>query len=142
MRGFTVKIIMRAKVSEVMALYAEAGWWKCPEGKRRHCHRTVQRMLSGSFAVAGAFAGAKLVGMGRCLSDGAGDAYIQDVVVLKACRGRGLGLRIITTLMKQARKQGIDWIGLIAEPGTAKFYRKLGFQPMTGHVPMLRKYQR
>jgi membrane protein insertase Oxa1/YidC/SpoIIIJ len=32
---------------------------------------------------------------------------------------------------------GLTWIGLVAEPGTQKFYEKLGFHPLTGFQPML-----
>ena len=77
--------------------------------------------------------------MGRALSDLASDAYIQDVVVLKPYRGKGIGKKIIQVLIKRLREKGVDWIGLIAEPGTAPFYEKLGFKPMAGHVPL--KYE-
>ena len=32
---------------------------------------------------------------------------------------------------------GIQWIGLIGEPGTGPFYERLGFRPLEGYVPML-----
>jgi aralkylamine N-acetyltransferase len=36
----------------------------------------------------------KMIGMGRALSDLTSDAYIQDVTVLKAFRGKGIGKKL------------------------------------------------
>jgi len=74
--------------------------------------------------------------MGRAISDGASDAYIQDVTVLAAFRGQGIGARLIALLRDRLVERGIGWIGLVAEPGTEAFYRRLGFEVMAGHVPM------
>jgi spermidine synthase len=63
------------------------------------------------------------------------DAYIQDVVVLRQFRGCGIGGQIIQTLINGLKKNGVDWIGLIGEPGTGRFYESLGFRPMAGHTP-------
>ncbi len=76
-----------------------------------------------------------MIGMGRALSDLSSDAYIQDVVVLRDYRGRGIGRQIIRTLITCLKEHGVDWIGLIGEPGTHRFYESLGFGPMTGHTP-------
>ena len=74
--------------------------------------------------------------MGRALSDMASDAYIQDVAVLNEFQGRGIGKKIIQTLITELQKNGVDWIGLIAQPGTSGFYENLGFQVLEGHVPL------
>jgi ribosomal protein S18 acetylase RimI-like enzyme len=66
--------------------------------------------------------------MGRVISDGASDGYIQDVVVLPEFRGRGIGREIIRRLTDRCVAAGLTWIGLVAEPGTQKFYETLGFQ--------------
>jgi spermidine synthase len=76
-----------------------------------------------------------MIGMGRALSDLSSDAYIQDVVVLRDYRGQGIGRQIIRTLITGLRAHGVDWIGLIGEPGTHRFYESLGFWPMSGHTP-------
>ncbi len=78
----------------------------------------------------------KLIGMGRALSDLVSDAYIQDVTVLKEYRGRGIGKDIIQTLIKTLKENNVDWIGLVAEPGTSFFYEPLGFETLKDHVPL------
>ena len=87
--------------------------------------------------VASAWAGDELVGMGRVLSDGFSDAYIQDVVVLRNFRGKGIGGRLVAHLRDRCIDLGILWVGLIAEPGTTSFYERLGFNAMPGNVPMV-----
>jgi ribosomal protein S18 acetylase RimI-like enzyme len=92
--------------------------------------------VAGSALFAGAFENTKMIGMGRALSDQASDAYIQDVAVLKEFQGRGIGKKIIQTLIAGLNAWGVDWIGLIAEPGTTGFYEELGFELLEGHVPL------
>ncbi len=116
---------------DIEKLYRDALWWQ------REWDRTfISPMVKGSFLFAGAFWEGRQVGMGRVISDGVSDAYIQDVVVLKAFRGRGIGGKLVSFLLGELRRRGIDWIGLVGEPGTEGFYKKLGFEALSGYVPM------
>ena len=74
----------------------------------------------------------RAVGMGRAISDGISDAYIQDVVVLKEYRGMGIGKEIVQNLLNYCLEKNLVWIGLVAEPGTRAFYSPLGFQKLPG----------
>ncbi len=61
-----------------------------------------------------------IIGMGRSISDGVSDAYIQDVVVMPSCRGQGIATRDYSGwLVDRLQEDGIEWIGLIAE---TKYY--------------------
>lgn len=121
-------------IDDVVALYRSAGWWK--EGENPD---GIPDALRGSFAVAAAYRDGALVGMARVLSDGHSDAYIQDVVVLAAHRGAGIGSALVAFCRDLCMAHGIRWVGLIGEPGTQAFYRRLGFSPMEGYVPMLHR---
>lgn len=99
----------------------------------------LRNALPGSCAVAGAFAGDRLVGIARALSDGFSDAYIQDVTTLKEFRGNGIGSKLVTCLIQELQARGIDWIGLVGVPGTENFYTRLGFDAQKGHTLYLRK---
>ncbi|MBQ7208581.1 MAG: GNAT family N-acetyltransferase [Lentisphaeria bacterium] len=110
-------------------LYAAAGW----TGEGGDCS-FVRAAVAGSFLAAGAFEGEQLVGMGRVLSDGCSDAYIQDVVVDPGFRGRGIGGRIVMFLVGELQARGVDWIALVGEPGTENFYARLGFERKDGFV--------
>ncbi|MCU0276752.1 MAG: GNAT family N-acetyltransferase [Acidobacteria bacterium] len=130
-----IKIVASVERAAVKKLYQQAGWWQgsdeTPDGGS-----WIDGMASGSLFFAGAFIGGEMIGMGRAISDGASDAYIQDVTVLTPYRGLGIGGRLIALLRDRLVERGIGWIGLVAEPGTQAFYNRLGFEVLEGHVAM------
>ena len=75
--------------------------------------------------------------MGRVISDGVSDGYIQDLVILPDYRKGGIGREMVSALVKLCIQSGITWIALIAEPDTENFYLPIGFVPMQGHVPLI-----
>jgi GNAT superfamily N-acetyltransferase len=119
---------------QIVKLYRAAGWWKEEMDASK-----INDLIQGSFlfAVAIDISTGRAVGMGRVISDGIADAYIQDLVVQGDWRSWGVGTMILTTLLEECKFRKIGWIGLIAEPGKEEFYRSQGFAPMPGHVPML-----
>ena len=82
--------------------------------------------------------GERIVGMGRAISDGVSDAYIQDVAVDKNHRGKGIGTEITSRLLNRLNSDGVNWVGLIAERGSHLFYERLGFAVMPDATPMVR----
>lgn len=129
----TVSVVPVWDAEEIATLYRFAGWWE----EDSDAFTVIPALFSGSFAVAVAYGrDNKAVGMGRVLSDGISDAYIQDVVVNPRCRGQGIGKHIIQLLVETCLAAGITWIALIAEPGTHTFYAPLGFTVMEDYLPM------
>lgn len=131
-----IKIVQHAAKDDLLSLYLEAGWYDPASGED---DGFLDRIVPNSAIFVGAFDQKKMIGMGRALSDMASDAYIQDIVVLKAYRKQGLGKKIVQMLVKKLKKAGVDWIGLVAQPGTTKFYKSIGFQPLKGHTAL--KYE-
>jgi GNAT superfamily N-acetyltransferase len=129
--GIQVRAVVALPDDVVRGLYQAAGWWQ--PGDREG---DIGAMIRGSACFAAAFDGDRAVGMARVLSDGASDAYIQDVVVLPSHRRRGIGAALVAFLRDWCAGRGIGWVGLVAEPGTTEFYGRLGFDPMEGFVPM------
>ena len=82
--------------------------------------------------------GDEIIGVGRAISDGASDSYLQDITVKKSYRGKGIGSRIIDLLVEHLNRDGLKWIGLIAERGSHGFYDRLGFNKMPNSIPMLK----
>ena len=119
---------------EIVALYRAGGWWK-----EEYKAEDLRFLIRGSFAfvVATDAKSGRAVGMGRVIADGISDGYIQDLVVLPQYRKSGVGRQIVTALVDRCLKEGITWIGLIAEPGTEAFYLPLGFHVLKGHVPLI-----
>ena len=128
-----IELVTQAPVKDMIDLYKDAGWW---ESSYEQNHDFLSRLPEKSSLFAGAFVDNQMVGMGRALSDLCSDGFIQDIVVLKSQRGKGIGRQIVVFLARELQKKGVDWIGLIAEPGTTPFYSKLGFKPLKDHIPM------
>lgn len=61
------------------------------------------------------------------LLDKHGVAKIGRVAVVKAARGRGLGLRVMETVLAEARRLGFTWAMLDSQTYAIPFYEKLGF---------------
>ncbi len=118
---------------QIITLFKDAGWWDETYGTGEFIPLIVRR----STVFIGAFDGDRLVGMGRAISDGVSDAYIQDVVVLQEYRGRGIGKMVVEEIVRRLKRRGIDWIGLISTPGQEGFYQTMGFETMSKYTPML-----
>ena len=125
MREFPPEFLRAAR-----ELYLENGW--IDENASPDFPRNA---FAGSFLVAAAFApGGRLAGVGRSLSDGVSDAYIQDVMTAKEFRRRGVGRMVTVALVEELKRRGVDWIGLVGVPGTEKFYAECGLVPAPGHT--------
>ena len=129
----SVHIVKEWDTNELVELYKAGGWWL-----QEHDPAYIPELVRGSFAFAVATEGdsGPPVGMGRVISDGIADAYIQDLVVIARCRGKGEGGKIVQALLRFCFSRNITWIALIAEPGTEDFYTGIGFVPMKDHIPL------
>jgi spermidine synthase len=135
MEPITYQIIKKADCAAILHLYRAAGWWQTDENPEYL--DTVSQIVSNSFCFVVAMRGEEIIGMGRAISDGVSDAYIQDVTVLESHRGQGIGKQIIRTLLDYLKKHQLQWIGLISEPGYERFYEGLGFKVMPHYTPFL-----
>lgn len=129
-----VEFVSCWKGEDIVELYHAGGWWRDYMDPSH-----INDLIQGSFlfAVAVDRKSSRAVGMGRMISDGVSDGYIQDLVVLPDWQSQGVGRMILNKLLEECRSRGIAWVGLIAEPGNEDFYDSFGFRKMTGHVPML-----
>jgi ribosomal protein S18 acetylase RimI-like enzyme len=131
-----VKFVEAWPEDEIVELYKAGGWWK-----DSYNSSGIKPLVEGSFAFAVVVdkASGKAIGMGRIISDGVSDAYIQDLVILPEYRGQGIGRHLVKALLEHCLSKGLLWVGLIAEPDQDEFYSSLGFKPMKNYIPM--KYQ-
>lgn len=129
------QVVKEADAAAILGLYRAAGWWQMDENPAYL--ETVKSIIANSFAFVIALQGEEIIGMGRAISDGVSDAYIQDVTVLKSYRGQGIGKAIIRRLVSYLQENKIQWIGLISEPGYQGFYKSLGFGEMKDYTPFL-----
>lgn len=129
------QIVKAADNQAILDLYRAAGWWQMDENPEYL--ETVKSIISNSFCFVIALRGEEIIGMGRAISDGVSDAYIQDVTVRESERGQGIGKEIIRTLVRYMKEHRLQWIGLISEPGYESFYKSLGFGVMQNYTPFL-----
>ena len=128
-----IKFVDNWSEKDIVKLYKAGGWWKNSYDPSR-----IRQLIKGSFAFAVIIEknSGKAIGMGRIISDGVSDAYIQDLVVLPEYRDQGIGKKLVNFLLKYCKSKKLLWIGLIAEPGQDEFYSSLGFKHMVNYVPM------
>lgn len=128
------KIVKKVNRNEFVRLYKEAGWWKAKYSKNLSF---IDKIVKNSFCFVGVFYKNGMIGMGRSICDKISDAYIQDVTVLKKFRGKKIGRKIILKIINYLKLHNIEWIGIVAEPGTQSFYKDLGFETLKDYKPML-----
>jgi ribosomal protein S18 acetylase RimI-like enzyme len=101
-------------------LFASAGLTR----RARDSDELMTRWLAGTGDVVSAWDGDELVGFARLISDGATNAYVSTMAVAPRWQDRGLGTRIMRSLM-----DGRESMKLVLESavGAERFYERLGF---------------
>lgn len=89
----------------------------------------VHRAIAGSLPV-GVFDGDRQVAFARAVTDRATFAYVSDVYVLEAYRGRGLARRMMEAMTTHPELQGLRrW--LLSTRDAHSLYLKFGFAPVS-----------
>ncbi|KYK33997.1 MAG: GCN5 family acetyltransferase [Thermoplasmatales archaeon SG8-52-3] len=130
---FQIKLVKAWPEDQIVNLYKAGGWWKDYYDSSK-----LKLLIKGSYAFAVAIEkeSNKAIGMGRVISDGTSDAYIQDLVVLPEFRESGIGKKLVKKLLEFCLSKNLAWIGLIAEPNQNGFYSNIGFKILKNYTPM------
>jgi predicted GNAT family N-acyltransferase len=83
------------------------------DGRDPECVHVLARLGDGG-----------LIGTARMLPDG----HVGRIAVHKACRGQGVGTRMVEYLTEVARERGFSEIYLHSQAQAAEFYTRLGFE--------------
>ena len=84
----------RVPQDALLSLYADAGWTAYTRDPEK-----LSYGVAHSWRVITAWEGEKLPGLVRAISDGRTIAYIQDILVLKAYQGQGIGAELIRRML-------------------------------------------
>lgn len=90
---------------------------------------TVETSLRNSLCLGCYDASGVQVGLVRAITDYATYAWLCDVFVVDAHRGRGLGKRLVETLLAHPRLQGLRRIALGTQDAQG-LYAQFGFKPL------------
>ena len=109
---------------EYMAMRKIVGWSEFPLEQ-------AAEGLKNSFVLVCFRVDGRPVAIGRAVSDRGYVVYIADVIVVPEYQGKGLGRKVMNTLMekiKDSMKPGYRiMISLLAAKGKEAFYNKFGF---------------
>lgn len=86
---------------------------------------TIERLVRGSTRVIAAYAGPRLVGFCRVVSDGSNMAWLGDVFVLPEHRGRGVGFELVREAVEDPAYRDLHWY--LGTRDAHGLYRRFGF---------------
>ena len=101
---------------------------------------TLERSVAGSLCFAVYYREAELVGFARVVTDRATFAWLADVFVLPAHRGRGLSKRLMETILAHPDLQGLRRI-MLATWDAHGLYRQFGFAPPARPDRLMERYR-
>src|SRR5437660_10639877 len=122
----------RVDLDSVHAFISRHSYWA--SGRSRE---VMAKAIAGSARVVSLYRDGEQVGFARAISDGATLAYLADVYVLPAHRGRGLGLELVREVVDGGPRMNVRW--LLHTADAQQLYVKLGF---TADPPQYRAMER
>ncbi len=122
----------RIDVDAVHAFISGESYW----GRGRSRER-VELAIRGSRRVVGLYRDGVQVGFARAVSDGVIVAYLADVYVLPAFRGRGLGLELVREIVDGEGAGDVRW--LLHTADAQGLYAKLGFTEDRPAYPVMER---
>jgi GNAT superfamily N-acetyltransferase len=122
----------RLDVDAIHRFISEESYW----GRGRSRER-VEATIAGSRRIIGLYLADEQVGFARAISDGVTMAYLADVYVLKAHRGRGLGVELVREMVDGEGAPQVHWMLHTADADG--LYEHLGFRPGPLRYPVLER---
>jgi len=122
----------RLDVDAIHHFISEISYW----GRGRSRARVVAT-IDGSRRVVGLYHRAAQVGFARAISDGVTVAYLADVYVLEAHRGRGLGLALVREIIEGDGAPDVHW--LLHTADAEGLYERLGFRTGPTRYPLMER---
>lgn len=119
--------------ADLHRLFEAVGWvGELPDDDRQLAAALDRNLYSVCAVVAGA-----VIGCARIVGDGAVYLYVQDVIVLPAFQGRGVGDRLMRSVMAWLDEHcpANAFVALFTAPGKEEFYGRYGFTPRPADEP-------
>lgn len=133
MTGYQIKEGLPS-VAVYQAIRAETGWPLFSD-------QIVWSALAGSQFGTMAIADGQAIGFARVTGDGATVFYVEDLIVMRAHRGKGVGAAILQAVVGKIERLAPPgaMIALLAADGADAFYEANGFtrRPGPGYGPAM-----
>jgi GNAT superfamily N-acetyltransferase len=124
-------------IEDYLALREAVGWGRIDE------QMATRGLANALFTVCLLHKG-KVIGCGRVIGDGGLHFYLQDIIVLPAFQGKGLGKRLMRTILAYLEEHALPgaFIGLMAAKDASSFYTQFGFAVRPPERPgMFRRWE-
>jgi GNAT superfamily N-acetyltransferase len=118
--------------SELVELYAEAGWSLLAEREPSRIEQAVRQAT----VFLTAREGARLVGFASALSDRVAYAHVTEFLVRKGYDAKGVGAELMRRLLAALPEERL--VTILAEPDGVAFYRRFDFLPAPGALALRR----
>lgn len=121
---FTITEYQTYRTEEVLPLYAAVGWSNYTENPDM-----LRRSFENSLLTLAAWEGERLLGILRCVGDGASVVFLQDLLVYPERQRQGVGSALFRTML--GRFPTVYQLELLtdATEKTDAFYRAQGLRP-------------
>lgn len=124
--GITFELVDNTLTAEdFIRLKVAAGFMERPAEQ-------VEKALQNGLFNVSAVCDGEVVGMGRLVGDGAMYWYLQEIIVLPAYQGKGIGKSIVNRLLEHIESSLLPGtgaeVGLTAVKGKEPFYERCGFE--------------
>ena len=119
--------------TDVVFRFLSTSYWAA--GRPRE---VVERSIRNSLSF-GAYEGPRLVGFGRVVTDQAVFAYLADVFVIEAYRGRGIGRALVAAMLADPRLASVRQF-LLRTRDAHGVYQPLGFAPPPRPEELMARY--
>ena len=106
-----------------------AAWLAVSYWANERDRATIEKSIANSYAVGVYAPSGEQVALARATTDYASFAWIGDVVVDDAWRGKGIGTWLMRTLVDELRSQGVPRFALGTRDAHG-VYEKVGFGPL------------
>jgi len=112
--------------NEILSLYESVGWTAYTENPD-----VLKKGFRNSLLTLGAYEDEKLLGLIRCVGDGATIVFVQDILVFPEHQRKGIGSALLQAVSD--RYSHVRQIVLATDntPETIAFYKSMGFREMS-----------
>ncbi len=111
-------------IEALLALYKAVGWHVYTAGEAQA--DLVQALRNSTYVVT-AWEGDRLLGLARALSDDVSVCYLQDILVLPAFQGQGIGTRLAQTCIERFGHVRLHITLTDNDERQMRFYESLGY---------------